>query len=112
MPFGSITTNAKTFDPRNPGTYVLTTLAFGSPTNELRFRSANKGKDGKYRFSVSKVLEKDVTINSVIDRRNLIVTVSFTTSSDFTSSEVLSAVTDLSGALTENRIIRLMQNEV
>lgn len=112
MPFGSITTNAKTFDPRVPGTYVLSTLAFGAPANELRFRGATKGKDGKYRFSVGKVLEKDITIDSRTVRVNSVVSISITTSTDFTSTEVLSSLADITGALTSDRLLRLMQSEV
>lgn len=112
MPFGSITVNTKTFDPRTPGTYSRSTVVFGQPSDEFRIRGASSGKDGILRASITRLLEKDVVLPSGTVRRQAVVTLSITTpSTDYTGTELDGLASDISEFATATTISRLLQGE-
>lgn len=112
MPFGNITVNTKTFEPRQPGTYTLNTVTFGQPSNEFRIRGATPSKDGLLRTSVTRVLERDVVVGSSTVRKQCVVTLSVASPvADFTGSEIDGLASDISEFITASTISRLMQGE-
>lgn len=111
MPFGDITANTKVFQPRDPGVYSLSTLTFGNPKNEFRIRGASKGKDGSYRGTITRLVEKDVTINGTVVTKSLVVTLSITSSTDFTAAEIDTAVSDIDVFSTTTNLTRLLAGE-
>lgn len=112
MPFGTIAVNSKNFEPRGVGRYVLSTVAFGDPSNEFRVKGAAKGKDSLYRGSVARVLEKDVTVGSETTRKVASVALSLTIpSSGFTAAEIDAMASDISEFLTAATITRLLSEE-
>lgn len=112
MPFGTITVNTKSFEPRTPGTYVLSTVSFGQPSNEFRLRGATIGKDGLMRASIVRVLEKDVTVGSDIVRKQALVSTNIVTpASDFTAAELDALLSDSSEFVSSATLSRLMQGE-
>lgn len=112
MPFGTITVNTKSYEPRTPGTYVLSTVNFGQPTNEFRLRGAAISKDGLLRASITRVLEKDVVVGSDTVRKQALVTLSITSpTSDFTSSDLDALISDQSEFATGATLSRLLQGE-
>lgn len=112
MPFGTITSQTKTYEPRSPGVYSESTVAFGSPTNEYRVNGATRGRDNLLRSSVVRVLEKDYTSGGVTERKRLIVSLSITSPSvAFTAAEIDSLAEDISVFLTASVVTRLMQGE-
>lgn len=112
MPFGPITAQTKTYEPRQPGVYSLSTVVFGQPLNEYRIRGASLSKDNLLRSSVSRVLEKDSVVNGVTTRKSAIITLNITApTSDFTGSELDSLAEDISVFLTASTVSRLMQGE-
>lgn len=112
MPFGTITSQTKTYDPRSPGVYSLSTLAFGDPSNEYRVAGATLGKDKILRATVSRVLQKDVVEGSNTLRKQCVVQLSVAVPpSGFTSAEVDSLVEDISVFLTAGVATRLLSGE-
>lgn len=112
MPFGTITAQTLTYEPRTPGTYVRSTVTFGSPSNEFRIRGGTVSKDGLIRTSISRVLEKDVTVGSQVVRRSVTLTCSIVTpSADFTAAEIDSLFTDVSEFITATTVSRMLQGE-
>lgn len=112
MPFGSITVNSKTFDPRQLGTYSLSTVTFGQPANEFRIRGAIVGKDKLLRASTTRLLEKDVDVSGETVRKQCVVTLSIATPvSDFTGTEIDTLVSDISEFITASTISRILQGE-
>lgn len=113
MPFGSITVNAKTYEPRVPGFYVLSTVSFGQPTNEFRLKGATQSsKDGLTRASITRVLEKDVVVGTQTVRKQAIVTLTIATpTADFTTSEIDAMISDQSEFATGSTLSRLLQGE-
>lgn len=113
MPFGSITVNTKTYEPRQPGFYSLSTAVFGDPLNEFRVRGASSSsKDGILRSSVTRVFEKDVTVGSDTMRKQCVVTISIASpTAGFTGAEIDGLASDISEFLTASTISRLMQGE-
>lgn len=112
MPFGNIVSGSSTFEPRSPGVYSLNTLTFGDPVNEFRIRGASKSKDQLMRGSVTRILEKDVTISTGEVRKQLIVALSIASpSSDFTSAEIDALAGDISTFFTTSTVTRFMMGE-
>lgn len=112
MPFGTITANTKTYEPRTPGSYVLSTVTFGQPTNEFRIRGAVVGKDGLLRASISRILEKDVAVGSDTSRQQALVITNITVPvSAFTAAELDSLLLDTSEFITAATLSRILQGE-
>lgn len=112
MPFGTITAATKSYEPRTPGTYILSTVVAGQPTNEFRLRGASITKDGLLRCSLTRVLEKDVLVGGSSVRKQGIISLSVTIpAADYTATDVDSLIADISEFATATTISRMLQGE-
>lgn len=111
MPYGVIVLQTLNYEPRLPGTYALSTLNFGDPTNEVRVNGAKKGKDGNYRGSVTRVLHKVTGTGADEVLHSMVMSLSLSADTEFTATEMDSAATDISEFLTTDTITRLMAGE-
>lgn len=111
MPYGDITVNSKTFQPRDPGVYSLSTLTFGNPKNEFRIRGGIKGKDGAFRGSLTRLYEKEVPVNGTINVEQAIITLSITARTAFTASELQVMASDINAFLSAPILTRLLAGE-
>lgn len=108
MPFGSITTNSKTFNETQPGYYQLSTLAFGDPDNSIVVRGAVKGAPLP-RVSVTRSLGKNLTIDGKTVPAKAAATFSFVVPPNgFTAAELATLRADLDGFLTEGNISAML----
>lgn len=112
MPFGTITTQTLTYDPRSPGKYIRSTVNYGQPTNEFFISGSRVGKDKKIRYSFGRVLEKDVVVNGVTLREGTVVTIAVQSTPNFTTTEIDSLITDCSEFATVATLSRMAQNEI
>lgn len=112
MPFGNIVAQTVTYEPRTPGLYTKAGLTFDMPQNEFRIRGAMRGKDS-VSASVTRVLQKDITVGSGVLRRNAVVTLNIQMPNlgGFTAAEIDSLVADISEFITGNVVSRLLQGE-
>lgn len=111
MPFGNISSQSLTYNDRGDGRYVLSTLGFGDPENLFVVRPAIPKQD-PMRCSVSRTLQKDVTVSGSTVRKNATVTVSIVTPpANYSATELDSLVTDLANFLTAETITRMFQGE-
>lgn len=113
MPFGTIASQTLSYNPRNNGRYVLSTLGFGDPANEFIIRPClAPSRDGKLRASIGRLVEKDITVGGVTTRMPLAAVLAFTTPrSGFTATEMDSLATDLSNFVTADTITRVFAGE-
>lgn len=113
MPFGNIVAQTVTFEPRTPGLYSKSGLQFTDPANEFRVRGGTPGKGGSTSSSVTRVLQKDVTVGSSVVRKSAALSLQIQAPTDggFTSAELDSMATDIAEFLTATTISRLMQGE-
>lgn len=112
MPFGNITAQTLTYEPRSTGKYTRSTVTFGQPDNSFIIRGANSLQTDPLRASVSRVLQKDVTLGSASARKTATVTLSFVAPpSDFTPAELDSLATDLSEFITSSTVSRIFMGE-
>lgn len=111
MPFGTITVNTKSYDPRSVGVYSLSTLSFGNPADEFRLKGATIGKDGLYRSSVIRLFEKDVVVSGSTVRKAMLVNLGIQTSTDFTAAEIDSRILDISEFVSSATLTRLLAGE-
>lgn len=112
MPFGSITAQTKVYEPRSPGIYSLAGLSFEQPGDEFRLKGATKGEIRS--CSVTRVVQKDVTLGSELKRLGMTVSlqIQIPSNSSFTSAMADSAVADISEFITALSVSRLLQGEV
>lgn len=111
MPFGQITAQTLTYDPRDDGHYVRSSVSFGNPDNSFVIRAAQPKAD-PLRASISRVLQKDVTVSGVTTRKTATVTLSIVApSADFTATELDSMTSDISEFLTSATISRILMGE-
>lgn len=113
MPFSPIVVNTKTFNQAGDGRYLLSTVSFGSPLEYLQIKGGSLTKDRQnIVWTVSKVLQKDVTVNGVTERRQsslqLICTSPVT---GFTTAEFDAGASDISEFLTTSTLNRLFAGE-
>lgn len=113
MPFGPITANAKTFNQSGDGRYMLSTVTFGQPANYFQVKGGSPNKDrSNITAAVSRILEKDVTVNSVTSRRQAIVQNIITIPIvGFTSLEIDGLTSDLDVFFTQGVLDRLLNGE-
>jgi hypothetical protein len=114
MPFGNITAQTIVYEPRTPGVYSRTGVTYDQPQNEFRIRGARPPKAGQpISCSVTRVLQKDITVGSAIERRQASVNVTILTppAGGFTAAEIDSLTADISEFLTAATFSRLAQGE-
>lgn len=117
MPFGVLTAQTLTYEPRKPGVYSLSTVALGAPSNEFRFSGANRNKVSKLlSVAVTRIRQKDVVpVGGTIPiRREAIATVNIQLPSDgsFTAVEASSLLLDIQTVLTAAILTRLASSEI
>lgn len=114
MPFGNITAQTLTYEPRKPGTYEKSGLALGAPSNEFRLSAANTSAKKDRTVSVTRVLGKDVTVGDTTVRKNAVVNVVVTAPPDttFTATELDSLVADVNEFVTSANLIRMFAGEI
>lgn len=112
MPFGTITAQTKLFEPRSPGIYSLAGLSFEQPGDEFRLKGATRGETRT--CSVTRVVQKDITIGTELKRLGMVVSIQISIPSytAFTSAMVDSAAADLSEFITPSSVSRLLQGEI
>jgi hypothetical protein len=113
MPFAPITVNTKTFNQSGDGRYMLSTVTFGQPSNYFNIKGGSLNKDrSTITGAITRVLEKDVTINGIASRKQasvqLVVSVPNT---GFTSAELDSLCSDIDAFLTSSILDRILAGE-
>jgi len=113
MPFGNITAQGVVYESRSPGRYTRSTVAFGQPDNSFVIRGAvAQSEAGILRASVSRILQKDVTVSGAILRRTATFTGSLVVPAmDYTALELDSLASDVAEFYTANTITRMLMGE-
>lgn len=112
MPFAPITVNTQTFNAAGEGRYMKSTVSFGSPLNYIKVSPGNFNPKTKLTtFTVTRHIEKDVTIGSDVVREAMEVSLRVTSPRSFSSTEVDGAVSDISEFLTPAILDRGMNGE-
>ena len=113
MPFGTITAQTVTYEPRTPGLYSKSGLAFTDPANEFRIRGGSAGKGGNTSATVTRVQQKDITVGSGSERRSATVSLQIQapTAGGFSAADLDSMASDIAEFLTSATISRLLQGE-
>jgi hypothetical protein len=113
MPFAPITVNTKTFNSAGDGRYSLSTVTFGNPGNFFTIKGASINRDKmNYTAAISRVLEKDVTVNSIVSRMSASVQLIITVPKQgFTSTDIDSLVSDIDSFVTSGVIDRILAGE-
>lgn len=111
MPFGTITAQTLTYEPRQPGVYTRASLTFGQPDNSFIVRGRG-GNAEPARCSISRVLQKDIVVGGNTVRKSATVTLSIVTpTADFTPAEIDSMVADLSEFISATTVSRMLMGE-
>lgn len=113
-PISTTVGGAKTWNESGSGVYSESTVLFGSPRSYFKItRGTPNSKTGLTTCSVSRVLEKDVTINGVVSRKAMSVTlqIAVPTVPDFTTGTVDDAAALISEFLTPASLDRILKGE-
>lgn len=112
MAFQTITIGSSTFNSVGAGKYSLSTVLFGQPANGINLSPGKKqGKTGPTTASVSRVLEKDVTVGDTVERRRMVITMQMSVPDGFLAGEVNAAAVDISTFLGIGSVTRLLLGE-
>lgn len=115
MPFGTITVHTVAYEPRKPGIYVNNALAIGAPADEIRLSGASTPSKNKTQsISFTRILDKDVTVNGVLQRVRATFTGSWTypSTGGFTASEMDQMASDCDTFSSTANLTRLAGGEV
>lgn len=99
--------NGVQFTGIKPGFYTDLTTALGAPTNEIRISPpANNAKNAVRSVSITRIRQKDVTIDSTVKRKPAVVTVNFQLPSDgcFTVAEARVMLADCLAVAAEDTL--------
>lgn len=113
MPFAPITVNTKTYNAAGDGIYSRSTVAFGQPADRIQVKGGSLTKDRRNVVAVvSRVLEKDVVINGITERRSALAQVIITVPPvGFTSEELDAMVLDCDAFITSGNLDRVLAGE-
>lgn len=117
MPFGNITANTVTYEPRRPGVYQKAALAVGAPADEFRLSGASTNRKSKVvSVAVTRIKQKDfMPVGATMPvREDAIVTVNIQlpNSGSFTATEADALVSDINEFLTAATFTRLAAGEI
>lgn len=113
-PISTTVGGAKTWNESGPGVYAESTVMFGSPRSYLKItRGTPNSKTGLTTCSISRILEKDITVNGIVSRKALSVSlqVSIPNVVDFTTANVDDAAGIISEFLTSATLDRILKGE-
>lgn len=112
MPFSPIAVNSQTFNQAGSGRYMLSTVTFGAPLNYVNVKGgALNPKSGITTGSVSRVVQKDVTVDGKTVRQQLSIQLIVQTQSGFTAAEIDAGTSDLNGLVDATFINRWLNGE-
>lgn len=115
MSYGTISTTvngAQSWAEAGSGRYVLTTTAFGTPLEYLKFSGGRLGKDGLITANMSRALEKDITINGEVFRKRLLCSMNLVVpATGFTTGDADMSIKLLDEIATTSFIDRLLKGE-
>jgi hypothetical protein len=112
MSFHPITIGADIFNQTGPGKYSLSSTSFGDPANEIRITGGSfSTKSNTNTCVVTRVIEKDVTVGSEVNRRRLIVTVQMTVPVGFTATDVDDALNQVDQFIDLPNLNRILLGE-
>lgn len=112
MSYGSITANTVTFNERSNGRYVKAGVGFASPTDEFRLRpSTAVRKDGTVDIAITRVLEKDDTVNDKRVQAVASLTITLPKGSLFTMAEIDGLVADINSFASTATIDEMLQGK-
>lgn len=109
MSFHPIVIGSSTFNQAgNDGQYMLSTVGFGDPKAYFKITGGKRGRTGITTGGISYIFEKDVTVNSVTNRRTLLVQTVVQAQEGIAASDidlVYGLIADFSTAAVWNRIM-------
>lgn len=115
MLHGPFAMGGVSFTGIKPGLYIDLSTALGAPTNEIRVSPpANNAKSAVRSLSITRIKQKDITIDSAVKRKSAIVTVNFQLPSDvsFTTTEARTMLTDILAVAAEETLNQFFKGRI
>lgn len=111
MSFHPITMDTKTWNESGPGRYMESTVTFGGPQNFLRITPGATNKSGLTTCTVTRHLEKDVTLNGVTSRQYAKLVCTFEMSPGLTVNDADLLAANVSEFLSPATLTRILNGE-
>lgn len=112
MAFQIVTIGVNVFNSVGNGLYQLSSVLFGAPGNMVKITGGKKSsKTSPTSASISRHLEKDFTVNGVLQRRKCSVVLQLSVPEGFTTEEVDGLVSDLSTFADPTTLTRILMGE-
>lgn len=112
MAFGTLTVGTTTYNSVGPGEYMLSTVAFGSPAHMFKLSPGKKANaKAPTSFAITRILDRDFTVNSVVERRRCSLSVQFNVPDGFTMADIDVMLEQASVLATQEFLTRLAMGE-
>lgn len=113
MAFNSLTLGAESYVSIGNGLYQLSTVPFGGAGKMIKLAPGNRSaKTLVTTASVTRILEKDITVGTTVVRRKAVITSQLVIPDGFTSAEVALLMSSTgTGFFTTANVDRLLQGE-
>jgi hypothetical protein len=111
MSFHPLVQGTSTYNQTGNGKYTNATCVPGGPTDHWQIIGGKPTKQGTINSSVSRVLEKDTTVNGVTTRDKLVVNIQIQQGKTLTVADIDFLLGEVSDFLTVARITRLQLGE-
>lgn len=112
MAFNTLTVGANTYNSIGPGLYRLSTVTFGQPANDFKLVGGKRAnKNAPTTAAITRIIEKDITVGSLIERRKFAASLNLSVPDGFTDSEIDTGILSISDFATLVTITRLLMGE-
>jgi len=112
MAFSTITIGTQVFNSIGIGIYQLSTVVFGGASNLIKISGGKKAsKSAPTNCSISRHLEKDITVGSVTTRQKCSVVLQIVVPEGFTTDELDVLIADISTFAGPATLTRILMGE-
>lgn len=103
---------ATVWNESGPGKYMLSTVTFGSPADYISINPGSRSnKQARTNAAVSRLMQKDVTVNSVTSRRTMSMQLVLQIDDGFTATELDNSLIQLNEFVTVASLNRILNGE-
>lgn len=113
MAFATIVLGTETYNSIGAGIYQLSTVPFGGAGKLVKLAPGSRSaKTTTTTASVTRILEKDITVGTIVTRRKAVCTTQLVIPDGFTAAEIATLMSSTgTGFYTTANVDRLLQGE-
>lgn len=111
MSFHPLVIDSRTYNQTGSGVYTNSTVSFGGLADSFKIAPGREAKGGQVNASISRHVEKNVTINGVPTKRRVSAVLQIQSDVGFTATEIDALIADISTFVVPANLDRILLGE-